>query len=170
MFGGVSAGACREAVSHIMTTHDAQVREIRADELDPLLELYRHLHGKDDPLPAREQVCTVWEAMLASPMMKCFVIERDGRLVSSCVLTIIPNLTRGARPYGLIENVVTHADCRQQGLGTMVLRHALEAAWRAGCYKVMLLTGRKDPGVHRFYQGAGFEGGEKTGYIARPGV
>jgi GNAT superfamily N-acetyltransferase len=68
----------------------------------------------------------------------------------------------------LIENVVTHADYRQRGLGTMVLRHALEAAWREGCYKVMLLTGRQDPAVHRFYEKVGFEGGEKTGYIARP--
>jgi len=151
-----------------MTTQDAHVREIRADELDALLELYKHLHAKDDPLPPREQVRKVWEAMLVSPMMNCFVIEEDGRLASSCVLTVIPNLTRGARPYGLIENVVTHADYRRQGLGKAVLRHALEAAWREGCYKVMLLTGRKDPGVHRFYQGAGFEGGEKTGYIARP--
>jgi GNAT superfamily N-acetyltransferase len=151
-----------------MAAQDVCAREIRTDELDALLDLYKHLHAKDDPLPAREQVCKVWEGMLGSSMMKCFVIERDGRLVSSCVLTIIPNLTRGARPYGLIENVVTHAEYRQQGLGTAVLRSALEAAWRAGCYKVMLLTGRKDPGVHRFYQGAGFEGGEKTGYIARP--
>jgi GNAT superfamily N-acetyltransferase len=151
-----------------MATQDRHVREIQANELDALLDLYKHLHTKDDPLPAREQVCKVWEAMLASPMMKCLVVERDGRLASSCVLTIIPNLTRGARPYGLIENVVTHAEYRQLGLGTAVLRYALEAAWRERCYKVMLLTGRKDPAVHRFYQKTGFEGGEKAGYIARP--
>ena len=151
-----------------MAAQGACVRDIRPDELEGLLALYKHLHAKDDPLPGRAEVCEVWEAMLASPMMRCFVIERDGRLVSSCVLTIIPNLTRGARPYGLIENVVTHADCRQQGLATAVLRHALDVSWRAGCYKVMLLTGRKDPAVHRFYQKAGFEGGEKAGYVARP--
>lgn len=154
-----------------MTTQDGNVPEVRAvrpDELDALLELYKHMHSQDDPLPGRERVSSVWESMLASPMMRVFVIERDGRLVSSCVMAIVPNLTRAVRPYGLIENVVTHAAYRQQGLGTAVLRHALETAWQEGCYKVMLLTGRKDPAVHRFYEGAGFHGGDKTGYIARP--
>jgi GNAT superfamily N-acetyltransferase len=151
-----------------MTAQDMCVRLIRADELDAFLELYTHLHSKDEPLPARAKVSDAWEAILGNPLMHCFVIEQDGRLVSSCVLTIIPNLTRGARPYGLIENVVTHAEYRQRGLATAVLRHALATAWQAGCYKVMLLTGRKDPAVHRFYEAAGFQGGEKAGYIARP--
>jgi GNAT superfamily N-acetyltransferase len=151
-----------------MTIQDFHVRGIRAGELDALLELYKHLHAKDEPLPGHTEVCKVWEAMLASPMMHCFVIEHDGLLVSSCVLTIIPNLSRGARPYGLIENVVTHGDYRQRGLGSAVLRHTLEVAWREDCYKVMLLTGRNDPAVHRFYKRAGFESGVKTGYVARP--
>jgi GNAT superfamily N-acetyltransferase len=143
-------------------------RNIRPDELDALLELYKHLHTKDAPPPARPQLCSVWESFLSNPLLHCFVIELDGRLVSSCVLAIIPNLTHGARPYGLIENVVTHADYRQRGLGTAVLQHALQAAWQTDCYKVMLLTGRKDPAVHRFYEHVGFRRDEKTGYIARP--
>lgn len=143
-------------------------RNVRPDELDALLDLYKHLHAKDDPPPSRPQLRSVWESFLSAPLLHCFVIELDGRLVSSCVLAIIPNLTHGARPYGLIENVVTHADYRQRGLGTAMLRHTMEAAWQAGCYKVMLLTGRKDPAVHRFYEGAGFHSDEKTGYIARP--
>lgn len=151
-----------------MTTPNTPVRSIRADELDALLELYKHLHAKDDPLPQREQVCSVWQSMLSNPGLHCFVIEHGGRLVSSCTLAIVPNLTRAARPYGLIENVVTHAEYRQRGLGTAVLRHALHTAWQANCYKVMLLTGRKDPAVHRFYENAGFRGNEKAGYIARP--
>ena len=134
-----------------MATEDTTVRPIQSGELDALLDLYKHLHNKDEPLP-RPQVRAAWQEMLSNPRMHCLVVEHDSRLVSSCVLTIIPNLTRGARPYGLIENVVTHTDYRQRGLGTAVLRHALQTAWRANCYKVMLLTGRKDPAVHRFYE------------------
>jgi GNAT superfamily N-acetyltransferase len=51
-----------------------------------------------------------------------------------------------------------------------VLRSALDLAWRLGCYKVMLLTGSKEPGVHRFYERAGFAKDDKTGFIARPGA
>jgi GNAT superfamily N-acetyltransferase len=89
-------------------------------------------------------------------------------LVSSCTLTIIPNLTRGARPYGLIENVITDQGYRGRGFGTRLLRHALQVAWDRDCYKVMLLTGHKDEGVFRFYEGAGFRRGVKTGFIAYP--
>ena len=66
-----------------------------------------------------------------------------GKSITSCVLTIIPNLTRGGRPYALVENVVTHAEYRRQGIGTRLLHAALQSAWERGCYKVMLSTGSK---------------------------
>jgi GNAT superfamily N-acetyltransferase len=102
------------------------------------------------------------------PKLFYFVGELEGALVASCTLTIIPNLTRGARPYGLIENVITHVDYRRRGFGTKLLQHALGVAWDHACYKVMLLTGRKDEGVFRFYKEAGFQRGLKTGFIAYP--
>jgi GNAT superfamily N-acetyltransferase len=84
------------------------------------------------------------------------------------VLQVVPNLTRGARPYGLIENVVTRQDKRGQGYGSAVLKAALDLAWEKGCYKVMMLTGRKDAKVFGFYEKAGFKAGVKTGFVAVP--
>jgi hypothetical protein len=63
-------------------------------------------------------------------MLQCLGLELEGQLVSSCTLTITPNLTRGARPYAQIENVVTHTDYRRRGLGGGGLR-ARDAAERA---------------------------------------
>ena len=37
---------------------------------------------------------------------------------------IIPNLTRGLRPYAFVENVVTHADYRGKGYATACLNYA----------------------------------------------
>lgn len=57
---------------------------------------------------------------------------------------------------------------RGKGYGTAVLRQALERAWEADCYKVMLLTGSSRPAVRRFYEQAGFRTGLKTGFVAHP--
>lgn len=148
---------------------EIRVRAMRKDELDQLLQLYTHMHDKPDaPLPPDEQLGPLWDEIVANPMLYYFVGEVDGKLVCSCTMAIIPNLTRGARPYGLIENVVTHRDYRKRGYGTRILQHALRVAWEQNCYKVMLLTGRKDEATLRFYDRAGFKRGVKTGYIAHP--
>ena len=68
---------------------------------------------------------------------------------------VIPNLTRGGAPYGLIENVVTDAARRGKGYATAILHAAAERAWAHDCYKIMLLTGSKEPATLRFYEKAG---------------
>jgi GNAT superfamily N-acetyltransferase len=144
------------------------IREIHAHELPVLLSLYAHLHEGDSPPPSAAVAQEVWSEALANPRIKYFGGFSTSSLVSSCTLTVIPNLTRACRPYGVIENVVTHAAHRRQGWGRAVLAHALDDAWRQNCYKVMLLTGRKDEATLRFYEQAGFDPHGKQGFIAKP--
>ncbi len=108
-----------------------EIRSITPSELNELLALYAHLHSTDDPLPEPAKVQAVWQELLANPRYPYFGAYVGGQLVASCNLTVIPNLTRGCRPYGVIENVVTHAEHRQHGYGKAVLRHALDQAWYA---------------------------------------
>ncbi|MCC7406630.1 MAG: GNAT family N-acetyltransferase, partial [Phycisphaeraceae bacterium] len=110
----------------------------------------------------------VWRRILDDPDHYLLIGELDRRSVACCTLVIVPNLTRGGRSYGLIENVVTHTDFRGRGIGKAMMRHAQALAWQRGCYKVMLLTGRKDEPTLRFYESAGFLAGVKTGFIAYP--
>jgi GNAT superfamily N-acetyltransferase len=144
------------------------IRELRPQELQALLALYAHLHEGDDLLPGPEVVESVWAEAMANPRIKYFGGFAAAMLVSSCTLTVVPNLTRACRPYGVIENVVTHAAHRSQGWGKAVLAHALAEAWRQGCYKVMLLTGRKDEATLRFYEQAGFDRHGKQAFVAKP--
>ena len=109
-----------------------------------------------------------WHALLGNPSVHCLVGEIEGVLVSTCTLVLVPNLTRSARPYGFIENVVTHEAHRRKGLGTAILKGA-DLAWGQGCYKVMLMTGSTKEQTLRFYEHAGFRRGEKTAFVARPG-
>jgi GNAT superfamily N-acetyltransferase len=146
---------------------DVRIRTIRQDELQKLLDLYKHLH-KDDPELDADRISPLWQQICNDQNMHYIVAEKDDRLVASCVLVIVPNLTRNARPYGLIENVVTHSDFRRKGYGTRVLKKALQIAWEHNCYKVMLLTGSKQEGTLKFYENAGFKRGVKTGFVATP--
>jgi ribosomal protein S18 acetylase RimI-like enzyme len=140
-------------------------RLIRPDELDALLDLYRILHPDDPVCTDAAALESLWQELLADPNLFCIVHEEDGMPVSSCTLAIIKNLTRGLRPYGVIENVVTHPDYRNRGYGTQVLHEAVRIARERCCYKVMLATGVKDEGTLRFYEDAGFSRGVKTGLV-----
>ncbi len=62
---------------------------------------------------------------------------------------------------------MTHADHRGQGWGKALLAHALAYAWNQGCYKVMLMTGRKDEATLAFYERAGFDRHGKQAFVAR---
>jgi GNAT superfamily N-acetyltransferase len=129
--------------------------------------LYKHLNPDDPDLKGTDYITELWKEVFYDPGRYYFVVEEDGQLVSSCTLDIIKNLTRSGKPYGLIENVVTHKDYRKRGYGTSILHKAVETAKENNCYKVVLLTGRKEESVLRFYERAGFEKGIKTGFIMK---
>ena len=146
------------------------IRTLREKELAALLRLYALLHPEDLRLdPESPHVRRLWQQMSADPHVRCYTAEIDGDIVATCTLTIILNLTRSARPYGLIENVFTDESFRRHGIASALLRRALTEAWDAGCYKVMLLTGSEKEEVLHFYELAGFRRGVKTGFIAYPG-
>ncbi|MBP1996943.1 GNAT family N-acetyltransferase [Paenibacillus eucommiae] len=100
---------------------EATIRLIKQDELLELLELYKHLNKEDPELENDDRLKTMWEQMYNDPDMHYVVADVNGELVASCVLVVIQNLTRNARPYALIENVVTHSDHRRKGFGNAVL-------------------------------------------------
>ena len=143
----------------------ATERTVRADELDELLGLYRMLNPDDPRLERTEELHEQWQGMVRDDSLEIVVVEDDGRLVSSCVLSITENLTRNARPFGVIENVITHEEHRKQGFGERCLEKAIEIAERRDCYKIMLLTGSNQEWKHEFYEGCGFDKGEKTGFV-----
>lgn len=146
-------------------TSGLSIRQATRDDLHALVQLYRHLAPSDAELDD-QQAAVIWERFSRYDGSAIFLGLSNGTLVATCTLVVVPNLTRGGASYGLIENVVTHADYRGLGHGKAVLKAAVAEAWARGCYKVMLLTGSKDPATLGFYERAGFAR-SKTGFEMR---
>ena len=114
------------------------IREIKDNELSELLALYTHLHELGIP-DNSDQLQNTWAAIMGDKNHHIIVCEVDGKLVSSCVCVIIPNLTRNIRPYAFIENVITDEAYRNRGLASACLSYAKELAMKENCYKMMYL-------------------------------
>ncbi|MEJ9216834.1 GNAT family N-acetyltransferase [Paenibacillus glucanolyticus] len=119
---------------------EVSVRIIERHELPNLLQLYRHLHEQDPELEHNEHLAGLWDEMMQDDYI--YILELDGELVATCVLNILKNLTRNARPYALIENVVTHKDYRRRRLGRKLLNKAIEISQQRNCYK--MIAGQND--------------------------
>lgn len=141
------------------------VREAVGEDYEDVLELMGHLHPGDQKASAAATQSTFNEILNSSSFtITVAVINRN--IVGSCYINIVPNLTRLASPYGVIENVVTHPNYRRQGIGKSLVKHALQYAKDQQCYKVMLLTGG-DKNVQEFYKSCGMKSGTKTAFIER---
>lgn len=140
------------------------IREAYKEDLEEILKLYLHLHVKEVPEDSRH-LRNVWNKILSDKDHHLIICEIDGKIVSSCVCVVIPNLTRNGRPYAFIENVVTHKDYRGKGYATDCLNYAKQIAQNNNCYKMMLLTGSKEEKTLKFYENAGYNSSDKTAFI-----
>lgn len=141
-----------------------EIREAKREDLHALLELYLYLHERCVPENS-EHLMRTWEQIITDPAHHLIVCEEEEKIVASCVCVIIPNLTRGVRPYAFVENVVTHEEYRGRGYATDCLNYAKKIAEENNCYKMMLLTGSKEEKTLNFYKNAGYNSGDKTAFI-----
>jgi GNAT superfamily N-acetyltransferase len=141
-------------------------RMANADDLDALLALFAasDVSRSVEPRARAEQI---WAETLAREGVAVFVSDADSGIVSTCMLITTPNLLRGGRQFGIVENVATHPDFQGRGHGRAVIAAALAEAWKQDCYQVLMQSGRADPRVHRFYEACGFVPGLRTAYCAR---
>ena len=140
------------------------LREAVKEDLDKLLNLYLFLHEKNIPENS-DYLENTWKTIIEDINHHIIVNEVNGKIVSSCVCVIVPNLTRNIRPYALIENVVTNEKYRGKGYATECLNYAKEIAIKNNCYKMMLLTGTKSENTLAFYKSAGYNSDDKIAFI-----
>jgi len=135
------------------------------NELSSLLELYKQLVPTDNML-GEIAAKNTWKN-IESQKIKYFIAKENGKIIASCYICIIPNLTRGGKSIGFIENVITDIEYRRKGIGKNIIKNAIEYAKDQNCYKVLLQSGKERTNAHRFYESLGFNGDSKRAFEIR---
>lgn len=133
------------------------------DEYEQLMELYLHLH--ETSVPPAELTRPLWERLVNDPDYHLIAAEEDGKLVSDSHLRYRPEPHPRPAPVRMGRKCRHSPDYRGRGLATACLEYAKEIAKRENCYRLILMTGSKLPGTLNFYERAGYDRTEKTGFI-----
>ncbi len=96
------------------------------------------------------------ERLSSDPNQHVVVAAREGRVVGTLQLTIIPGLSRRGATRSIIEGVRIHADERGSGLGTRLIEWAIDESRRQNCQLVQLTSDNTRTDAHRFYERLGF--------------
>jgi len=95
-------------------------------------------------------------AIDADPNQALYIAELDGAPVGTVQLTFIPGIMRRGMWRGLIESVHIAPEHRNKGLGSAMMRWAIERCRARGCGLVQLTSNKKRTDAHRFYRALGF--------------
>ncbi|QIJ63607.1 GNAT family N-acetyltransferase [Streptomyces sp. JB150] len=138
---------------------DLEIRAAIADDVPAIVAMLA-----DDPLGAQREspddlapYLTAFERLVHDPNQHLVVAVREGRIVGTLQLTIIPGLSRRGATRSIIEAVRIHADERGGGLGTQLIEWAIDTSRREGCHLVQLTSDKSRVDAHRFYERLGFE-------------
>jgi GNAT superfamily N-acetyltransferase len=125
------------------------VRALLGEVMD---ELSRRYGGSGDDTP-------IGEADFTPPDGYFFVADDGDRLIGCA----------GWRRHGNdaeLKRMFTITAVRGKGVGRRLLAHVEESARSAGCYRLILETGDKQPEAIALYKSAGYERVEDFGYYA----
>ncbi|QEU93173.1 GNAT family N-acetyltransferase [Streptomyces kanamyceticus] len=137
---------------------DLEIRPAVVDDLPAVVGMLA-----DDPLGAAREspddlapYVTAYERLAGDPNQHLVVAVREGRVVGTLQLTIVPGLSRKGATRSIIEGVRVHADERGSGLGTQFIEWAVEESRRQDCQLVQLTSDASRTDAHRFYERLGF--------------
>ncbi|MDQ0684953.1 GNAT superfamily N-acetyltransferase [Streptomyces achromogenes] len=137
---------------------DLEIRAAVAEDVPAIVGMLA-----DDPLGAQREspddlspYLAALERLTADPNQRLVVAVREGRVVGTLQLTIVPGLSRRGATRSIIEGVRVHADERGSGLGTRFIEWAIEESRRENCQLVQLTSDSTRTDAHRFYERLGF--------------
>lgn len=133
------------------------VRPANTNDLGSCIELLGLLFSqekefKPDPLVQRKGL----EMIIKRPETgSVFVYESEG-VIQGMVVVLFTMSTALGKKVALLEDMIVSPDSRGKGVGTSLIKHAVEFARNNGCGRVTLLSDHDNEQAHEFYRKHGF--------------
>jgi GNAT superfamily N-acetyltransferase len=145
-------------------------RRARLSDLPRLLELLADdTLGRSREAVESSEACYVqaFNAIDRDANQYLLVCELDGKVIAMLQLTFIPGLSRRGALRANIEAVRVDSALRGQGIGSWIIRKAVELARERDCGLVQLTSDKSRTEAHRFYTRLGFVGSHE-GFKLKP--
>jgi len=133
------------------------VREARASDVGAMVELLGYLFKQEkDFVPTVAKQRRALDILLAQPAMgRLFVLTRGSKILGMVSLLFTISTAEGGK-VALLEDLVVRPDHRGRGLGTRLLRAAVDWARKEGLMRITLLTDADNARARRLYLRHGF--------------
>lgn len=128
----------------------AIVRMLADDDLGSQREKYQ------EPLP--ESYLAAFEQLDRDDNHELIVAELHGEVIGTLHLMFLPSLSYQGGLRAQVESVRVDTKCQNQGIGSKMMKWAIERARERGARIVQLTTHQTRTDAHRFYQRLGFTG------------
>ena len=107
-------------------------------------------------IPLPDSYRAAFQSIDNDPNIELIVAYDDDGVIGVMQVTFTPHLTYQGGWRATIEGVRTHSNHRGQGVGTRLIREAIERARKRGCHMVQLTTNKGRVDALRFYEHLGF--------------
>jgi len=110
----------------------------------------------EDPLP--ESYYSAFEQINQDPNHELIVAEQNGQVIGTLHLIFLPSVSYRGGLRAQVESVRVDKRFQSQGIGSEMMKWAMERARRRGAHVVQLTTHKSRVDAHRFYERLGFQG------------
>lgn len=107
---------------------------------------------KPDAQAQRSGLTTI----IRNPALGTILVARDNDTVVAMVNLLYTVSTALGERVATLEDMVVHPRCRGSGVGSALLRHAIQHCEDRGIKRITLLTDEVNDSAQRFYERVGF--------------
>ncbi|YCA41785.1 GNAT family N-acetyltransferase [Bacillus sp. JZ8] len=109
----------------------------------------------EQPLP--ESYLKAFQAIKNDPNNELVVAVEGNKVIGVQQITFTPYITHQGGWRATIEGVRTLSSVRSKGVGTKLIKWAIQRAKERGCHLIQLTTDKKRDDALRFYKHLGFQ-------------